>query len=163
MNGQLIHDQTSENNWGPPVFAMLHERAQADSIPEIRQQRSIFEDLERQMAQQEAEFADSLAILKQNFIFTDIAAVEAFLKAHRMLIPILLAGMPSMKECFGEDTPLALEIMSDDGPPTAIYALALWRGERTDARAALTRFDELWWLANLRRTGGRIVFDYELV
>jgi hypothetical protein len=53
--------------------------------------------------------------------------------------------------------------MSEDGPPTAIYALALWRGERKLARLALQRFDETWWLNNLKKAGGRIVFDYELV
>jgi hypothetical protein len=163
MSGQLVNDQTSGNNWAAPVSAMLHERTQGDLIQALRQQRSIFEDLERQMERQEAEFADTIATLKRNFIFTDVPSVEAFLKTHRMLVPILLEGMPYLKECFGEDTPLALEIVSDDGPPTAIYALALWREERVDARAALTRFDELWWLANLKRTGGRIVFDYELV
>lgn len=86
MNGQLVPNQPSGNEWGAPVYAMLHERTQADSIRTLGEQDSIFEHLELQMECQEADFADTIATLKRDFIFTDIPVVEAFLKSHRTLV-----------------------------------------------------------------------------
>ena len=149
--------------WGPSSQRMLHEGTQEHSSPELRYESSVFEDLEKQMAEQEAEFSATLENLKRQFIFTNIAPIEAFLRTHRALVYVLLEGVPYLKDCFGTETPLALEIMSDEGPSRSIYALALWRGERKESRAALHRFDEIWWMNNLKKAGGRIVFDYELL
>jgi hypothetical protein len=163
MNGQLVFDQTSGNNWGSPIRSMLHERVQTGAGKMSASQASIFEDLERQMAEQEAEFAATLGSLIKNFIFNNPEPITAFLRTHRALAPILLESVPYLAECFGSDASFALEIMSDEGPPTAIYALVLWRWDRAVARAALQRFDEHWWMNNLKKAAGRIVFDYELL
>jgi hypothetical protein len=162
MNGQLVSNQLSGNDWGPPVRSMLHERVQTGATMSV-DQASIFEDLERQMAEQEADFATTLSNLIKHFIFNNPEPITAFLKTHRALAPILLESAPYLAGCFGPDASFALEIMSDEGPPTAIYALVLWRGDRAAARTALQRFDEHWWMNNLKKAAGRIVFDYELL
>jgi hypothetical protein len=163
MNGQLVEDQTPGSSWVRAIAPMLHERMQVGPLPELCEQAMIFEELESQMARQESEFFDTLSALKRLFIFADPAPVEQLLKTHRSLAPILIESASHLKDCFGDGIPFTLDIMPDEGPPRVVYVLALWRGESVVARAALLRFDELWWMENLRRAGGRIVFDYELI
>jgi hypothetical protein len=163
MNG-LLGNQTSSNDWVFPPPVMLHEGIQKPPTnwATPRNGGSFIKELERQMVEQ-AEFAEATKELKKQFIFNDATAIEFFLRTHRMLVPILLESVPYLRKSFGQETPLALEIMSDDGPPRAIYVLALWRGDRIDSRAALRDFDEAWWINNLEKAGGGIVFDYELL
>ena len=125
--------------------------------------RQGFTSLEAQMAEQEVSFTTSLADLTRSFILRDPEAVKAFLRENRALVSILLESLEYTTESFGEDVSLALEVMSEEGPPTAVYALALWPADPLGARIALRKFDELWWLGSARRAGGRIVFDYELI
>ena len=164
MNG-LPDTQTSSNDWGPPIRFMLHERVQADTQNHTTRSynHSMFQDMERQILFGEAEFQDTLDMLKSRFIFSNAEAVEDFLKTHRGLAAVLLEAAPYMAKAFGEETPLALEIMPEDGLPRTIYALAIWRGERTESRNALKSFDDSWLMRNLKRASGRIVFDYELI
>jgi hypothetical protein len=163
MNGLLVSDQASGNDWSQPEGYMLHERSQPGFIQDARHQNSVFESLEEQMAQQESEFADTIARLRGEFIFTNPAPVQSFLRTHRALASVLLEAVGYLKECFGTDTPLALEIVSDEAPAALIYALALWEKDRQGSRDALSRFDETWWMNSQKKAGGRIVFDYELL
>lgn len=164
MNG-LLDTQTSSDNWGPYIRPMLHEHVQADiERPSIWSfENSIFRDMEHQIPSAETEFKDSLDIVKRRFIFSNTEAVEDFLETHRGLASVLLEAAPYMAKAFGEETPLALEIMPEDGLPRVIYALAMWRGEPAKSRKALNSFDELWLMRNLKKAAGRIVFDYELI
>jgi len=163
MNGMLVSNQTSGNDWGETAYAMLHELSQPGLSIDPSYQGSVFESLEREMAQQESEFVDTITKLRSKFIFTDSVSVQSFLRTHRALSSILLEAVSYLKDCFGPDTPLTLEIAFDEGPARAIYALALWKRDRAESRAALNRFDEIWWMDNLKKAGGRIVFDYELL
>ena len=163
MNTQMLETQPTRAVWKPSSHVMLHERRQGGLLPVKPVQKSIFEDLERQMAVQEEEFNASLTMLRKSFIFKNEEAIGTFLRTHRTLIPILLEATIHMAHFFGADAPLALEIVSDDGPPTSINALALFHGDSADARAALNLFDGVWWMANMRKANGRIVFDYDLV
>src|SRR5271163_1797130 len=160
MNG-ILDKQTSDNDWQPPVRAMLHERLQSDFSPTPSRQKAqdlVIDELERQMSEHNAEFAGMLDRLKHLFIFTNAEAVENFLRSYRALAPILIDAEPFFREAFNK-TPLALDVMNEEGAARTIYALALWRGEREKARAALRTFDEKWWLDNMRKTSGKIVFD----
>lgn len=163
MNAQLLETQPIRNIWATPSHAMLHEGHQRGGPPTAAIQKSIFDDLEHQMAAQEEEFAASITMLRKRFIFKSGETVGAFLRTHRTLIPILLEATLHLAYFFGADVPLALEVMSDDGPPNSINALALFNGDSTNARVALDSFDEAWWIANMRKASGRIVFDYDLV
>ena len=163
MSSQLAFHQTSGDNWEKPVSAMLHESFQSRLTSRSTSQVPIFENLERQMAEQEADFETSLECLRKNFIFHQPQTVRPFLNSHRFLMPVLLESIPHLLECFGPNAFLALEVVLDEGLPTEIYALVLWHGDRSIARAALKKFDESWWRSNLRKSGGRIVFDYELL
>ena len=163
MNG-LLDAQTSSNIWGSTAMPMLHENMQTDTPEHANSSydHSIFGSLEQQIALAAIEFDDTIDMLKRRFIFSD-ADVENFLRSHRSVTPLLLQAGQYMTQAFGENTPLTLEIMPEDDSPHTVYALAMWRGEQATARRALNQFDESWLLDNLKRTAGRVVFDYELI
>ena len=163
MNVLLENDQTSGNVWGPQGDARVYYRQKPSPSYPGRVQLSELSDLENQMREYEAEFNRLLTDLSTFFIFTDPDAISSFLRTHRSVVSILLDGAPYLRKSFGDVVPLTLEVVSEDGPPAAINALAVWRGDSARARAALRTFDEAWWLKNLRGAGGRIVFDVELV
>ena len=163
MNG-VLDEQTSGNQWDFRSRTMLHESLHPDfsPTPNAKVQLFVIDDWEQQMAAHDGDFAATLKTLQQFFIFTNPEDVENFLRSHRSLVPILLDAAPHFRQSFAQ-APLALDIMNDEGAPRTIYALALWRGNRADAKAALNTFDDQFWLDNLRKAAGRIVFDYELL
>jgi hypothetical protein len=163
MNGDL-DKQTSGNDWGSNRSTMLHERLQhaISAIPAPKAQQFVIDDLERQMADHDDEFREMLGVLRHTFVFTNQLQVESFLRSNRALPAILVEAAPHFSAVF-PDVPLALDIMTEEGAPRTIYALALWRGDRTKAKQALKGFDEKWWLDNARKAAGKIVFDYELL
>jgi hypothetical protein len=143
---------------------MLHtilQQANPD-IADQNTQQLIIDDLERQMADHEADFAEVLAKVKKLFVFMEQKEIETFLRSNRSLAAILIDSAGPFAEAFPQ-TPIALDIMTEEGATRTIYALALWHGDRAKARQALNTFDEKWWLSNMRKAAGRIVFDYELM
>ena len=163
MNVLLDEKQTSGNTWAQKTSARMYHRQRPEPEPEGRVQLSDLSGLEEQMSVYEAEFGRAIDALKRVYVFEDSKEVDAFLRSHRSVVSTLLDGAEHLRRSFGDDPPLLLAVMSDDGPPTTVNALVLWRGDPTDARLALRRFDESWWLNILRNVGGRIVFDFELV
>jgi hypothetical protein len=139
MNG-VLDEQTSGNDWGANRSAMLHEGLQRASwaVPAPNVQQFEIDDLERQMSEQDDEFGKMLGILRHTFVFTNQSDVECFLRANRALPAILLEAGSYFCAAF-PDVPLALDIMTDEGAPHTIYALALWRGDRAKAKQALKR------------------------
>jgi len=163
MNGTL-DSQTSDNHWNQPVRMMLHDtlqRAIPDKIDQPTQQL-VIDDLERQMDDHEADFARAMAELQKIFVFTRPEEISGFLRSNRSLVTILIDAAAPFTEAFPNSS-VALDIMTEDGASRTIYALANWHGDRTTARNALKDFDERWWLTNMRKAAGRIVFDYELM
>lgn len=161
MNGQLA-EQTSGMNWGVAPGLMAHEYSQQVAVWERGISVSALPELEEQMRTFARTREEELAKLRKLYVFWDADQVEEFLRTHRALTEIFLEAVIPLRECFGIDAPLALDVTWEEGPPKVIYGLVVWRGERTAARAALRRFDESWWIDNSRRSAGKIVFDYEL-
>jgi hypothetical protein len=158
-------DQAAGNNWSKSSYPMMHEIISVDPTRNLdfSYANSMFDDLERQMRVSEVEFSNSFKILREKYVFNNVEAVEYFVKTHRMVAPFLIEAAPQFAAAFGNQAPLALEIMPDDEMPHSIYALAVWDGDVAEARSALRTFDEGWLTRNFQAINGRIVFDYELI
>jgi hypothetical protein len=163
VNGRAFAEQTAGSNWEPVIQAMLHESTQPSAFPSQSFQNSIFDNLEQQITEHDLEFDGVIRDLRRTFIFADNSGVETFIRYHRALGVFLLEAAPVLREYFGQDAQLALDVPSEDGAPRTINALILWRGDRTEARTALRRFDDNWLMPNLKKAGRRIVFDFELI
>lgn len=162
MNGLAFAEQATGSNWDPIIQSMLHESTQPAAIPTESFQKTIFDSIKQQISDHDVEFSGVIRDLRRTYIFADSAGVETFIRYHRALGAILLEAVPALREYFGQDAQLALDIPSEDGAPRTINAVALWRGDRTEARTALRRFDDNWLMPNIKKAGGRIVFDFEL-
>ena len=159
-------DQAAGNSWIQQTLPMLHETISPDLtrlVTPSSSANSLFDAFEKQMHAGEAEFSNNLKALREKYIFSYVEAVESFIRTHRVIAPLLIEAAPQFASAFGGEAPLTLEIMSDDEPPHSIYALAIWKGDATNARAALRTFDEGWLGRNFEAVGGRVVFDYELI
>jgi hypothetical protein len=114
----------------------------------------IISRLERQRAEQD------LIAVKTAYIFRNEDDIVSFLSAHRSVPAVLLAAAPELHQSFGDDVVLHLEVMVEDSEPTALFAIAMWRGRADQAEIDLDDFDERWWLNQPPQHG--LTFTYEL-
>jgi hypothetical protein len=73
--------------------------------------------------------------------------VERFLKSNAFLVELLGEAIPKIRECFGSETKVQLELVKepDNNPSRLIYARILTTLKPKDALAIRSRFDEEWW------------------
>jgi hypothetical protein len=161
---ELVDNQTSGNDWGLPNHAMLHEQPQESSSPALpHNQRLIFRNFERQMAQYEADHRVLVAEVRRHYVLPGDASVIDFFGSHRILPSLLLQAVPHLKEFFGPDTVFNLRAPIDEPGAQTLYAVAMWAGRVKDVRMSLDSFDEVWWIPNSRQASGYLTFTYELI
>ena len=95
----------------------------------------------------------------------DEPAVRGFLDMHPSLGPALLQASPYLKEHFGEDVEVTLEVVGD---PEAegrqeLFAYIRTRLAAEEAYARLNRLDEEWFLDRVAQFHGRFNFNLEFV
>jgi len=91
------------------------------------------------------------------------SSVLSFLSEHRSIPQILLGAAPQLKACFGADTVFDLRAPIDEAGSRTLYAVVMWPGKSQDARDALAKFDNDWWMARAGQAAGYLTFTYELV
>jgi len=149
--------QTSGHVWPTSIPIVPYQTFQ--ELPP--QEAEVLDSLERQMSVFAAGHKTALEEVRRNFVAD--SQVMTFLNDHRTLPQLLLEAVPQLKMSFGSGAIFALRAPIDEAGARALYAVAMWPGKVTDARKALARFDDTWWLANLRRASGYLTFTYELV
>src|SRR5258706_14651599 len=143
---------------------MLYQPFQAAARwPEPRQSASIFDGLEKQMAEFSAQHEALSSELRRQYVMPADSSVTAFLTEHLALAPILLEAVPQLKACFGAQAIFILRAPIDDSGLQTLYAVAIWPGNVGDVREALEKFDETWWIQHSREASGYLTFTYELV
>lgn len=162
MNG-LLDNQTSGNEWGPPVPSMQHERSQDAPLRWFQaKQLSILKDYDEQMAQHEREYAANLDELRKYYVLPSDVSVAEFLNDHRALPQILILAMPHLRKLFG-DTVFTLRATSDEFGWQNLYVDALWDRDAMEAFDLLDQFSDQWWLENSAPARGALTFTYRLV
>jgi len=162
MNG-IIDQQTPSRDWTTvPRLPMLHENIQPTSSAKAADPlNDLLEGLEHQLQEQDREFDLSIKTLVRMYMFSDRREVTAFLRSNRTVVPLLIEAFPHFNRSFN-GTPLLLEVMAEESESRTINALAMWWGIREEARARLRSFDNSWWLENVGKANGRVVFDYQI-
>lgn len=170
MSG-LSYSQTSGNDWSTIPAEMLSEvvqtppRRTSTKVLRFDEQyaQQVEEQIERQMAQFEAEHDAAIANLRREYIFVDDQSIRTFLRSHRTAPQLLFQALPYLRRNFGVETLLRLYSTADEYGAQTLYASVVWPGNIQDVRAALDRFDEQWWIANSHQASGDVTFTYELV
>lgn len=97
--------------------------------------------------------------------FKDYTAVRSFLSSHSGLLMLLDEAQKKIKEVFGANTEIALEVFSDPesdvGPK--LFALIYTVLPVDQALAQLEHLDQEWWLDASARANGLLNFDVEYI
>ncbi len=88
--------------------------------------------------------------------------VAPFIEEFR-LRGVLLQALEPLNAAFGEKTVKALTLVQDDEGFEALFCLVMIEGNLEQARQALRRFDQQWWLAHSQLVQGKLNFDFELI
>jgi len=167
----LSYSQVSGNDWSTPPAEMLYDDIQpvapkpAVSQPRFDEQyaQRIGQQIEKQLAQFEAEHEVAIANLRRQFVFLDEESIRTFLRTHRTAPQVLMQAVPHLHRNFGADTVFRLQATTDEYGAETLYATVVWPGNLQDIRASLDRFDDQWWIVNSHQASGDITFTYELV
>lgn len=124
---------------------------------------AIFDSLENQMAQFQAQNDTLMEEIRKNFILPRDQSAEAFLRDHKALPEILVGSLPALRASFGDAAVLTLDAHLDEAGSRTAYARVVWPGSLDSAKEALARFDEAWWMQRVQSAFGRLTFTYELV
>ncbi|MGH2562852.1 MAG: hypothetical protein ACRDJH_27655 [Thermomicrobiales bacterium] len=91
--------------------------------------------------------------------------VSVYLERHSGITHVLVGALDRISEYFGEDVPIALEVLWDPEEPEhdELYALIQTSLAAEDAVSRLKRFDEAWWLHALDHTHGGLTISLEFV
>jgi hypothetical protein len=76
---------------------------------------------------------------------------------------LLLLAREPLNTAFGDKTVKNLSMVRDDEGFETLFCLVMTAGTMQDARQALRRFDQQWWLAHSRQVSGKLNFDFELI
>ncbi len=89
----------------------------------------------------------------------DAPDVAHYLAAYPALVPVLVRAVPEVRRIFGADTRLLLLPQTEYGGATSLYAFIVADLDEAELDRRLARFDEEWWLGQLRAELGPVTFD----
>jgi hypothetical protein len=164
MLSESLDVQVSGNSWNQASIPMVYQDFQQVAVRvERREQRELFRDLENQMADFEAQHEAAITELRKQYVLPIDSSVVDFLRQQRTIPQLLNLAVPQLKLHFGVDTIFTLRAPIDESGARTLYAVAMWPGKARDAKNAIDKFDDAWWIANSRQASGNLYFTYELV
>lgn len=87
--------------------------------------------------------------------------IIGILSEQRSLYGILIGAVRPLRRAFGERR--ALQLRAQFGDEEVTLKAVVWLPANFEGpERALRSFDEAWWLQNCKRSGGSLVFDYEI-
>ncbi len=88
--------------------------------------------------------------------------VIGLLEEEPALYALLIEAVGPLQNAFGEGRIIQLRIQVSDDDSFIKVAVQLPASLGDDSERALRSFDADWWLNNCHRSGGTLVFDYEI-
>lgn len=112
-----------------------------------------------------AEYLDLAAQLRSlqqyyTILGSDQIVIE-ILEEEPALYALLVEAVDQLKNAFGEGWIIQVRVQSEDDSFLKV-AVRLPADFGDDPERALRSFDAEWWLDNCHRSGGALVFDYEI-
>ena len=153
--------QSSGIHWPDLRPAQLYRSLEQTPRRFERYGAALFEDLDKQNYAVRHEAL--LNEVRKHYVLPGDSSVADFLIEHRAIPQILLGAAPQLKACFGAEAVFNLRAPIDESGSRTLYAVAMWPGELQDARSALSKFDNAWWMPRAPQAAGYLTFTYELV
>lgn len=110
------------------------------------------------------DLAGQLRTLQKYYTILDSERVVIeLLEEEPALFTLLVEAMRPLQKAFGEKRLLHIRVQYSDDDSLLKVAVQLPANFGNDqAEQALRSFDKEWWLKNCHRSGGSLVFDYEI-
>jgi hypothetical protein len=109
------------------------------------------------------DFAAQLCALHQHYtILDDDRVVTGLLEEEPALYSLLIGAVAPLQRAFGDRRLVYIRVQSCDEDSLLKVVVRLPANFGGDPECALQAFDEEWWLNNCHRSGGTLVFDYEM-
>ena len=161
----LAQGHGSRNTGAIQVSGSLYQAVQAKpKWPERPvSKEAIFEGFERQMAEFASQHDTLLAEIRKHYLLPPDSSVQSFLTEHRSLPALVLQALPGLRVCFGPQAIIALRAPIDASGDRILYGVVQWAGSARDAKKALQKFDDTWWISRSHEASGHLTFTYELV
>jgi len=104
-----------------------------------------------------------LRVLQQYYtiVESDRRFIEV-LDEEAAVFRLLIEAVQPLRNAFGENQLLQVRVQYSDDDRLVKVAVQLPSDCGSDPETALRSFDTEWWLANCHRSGGVLVFDYEI-
>lgn len=102
--------------------------------------------------------------LSEFYQFKNYSEVKGFLRKNGYLANVLLPALAKARVYFGENTQVALEVVTDieDGQQL-LFAFVRTPLPVSEALARRDRFDEEWWWEASEQARGQLIFDVEFI
>jgi hypothetical protein len=100
--------------------------------------------------------------LQQHYTILDNRLVIGLLNDAPALGSLLMEAVKPLRKAFIERPTLQIRVQFSDDDSLVKVAVQLPAGLGDKPERALRSFDEHWWLKNCHRSGGALVFDYEI-
>jgi len=139
--------------WGSNIFSVTDPRRPTDqvfiySFEQPRPNRN---------------FTLQLRDLQQHYtILDDNRLIIELLEEEPALYGLLIDAVKPLQHAFGDKRIVHVRVLSSDEDSLLKVAVQLPANFGADPEHALQSFDEEWWLHNCHRSGGALVFDYEM-
>ena len=137
--------------------AMLRKPPQREGaiVVELSRARELFQRSQTMLDQ-------DLAELRKCYGFPANDSVANFLANHRAITAVLISATPLLREYFGHDSVLNLEVSTDEDESQTLYAIIVWHEDVHTAAEALDQFEENWWLDHMSPSTTDLAFTYKL-
>jgi hypothetical protein len=109
------------------------------------------------------DFAAQLRYLQRHYTFLDSdSAISELFETEPALYSLLIEAVEPLQRAFGDKTLVYARIQSADEDRILKVAVRLPANFGDNPEDALQNFDNKWWLYNCHRSGGALIFDYEM-
>jgi len=107
--------------------------------------------------------AEQMRTVQQRYTFLDDRRLLVeFLEEEPVLASLLMEAVEPLSTAFGDERLLQVRVQHCDKDTLLRVAVQLPSDFAGDPEQALRSFDAMWWLNNCQRSGGALVFDYEI-
>ena len=103
-----------------------------------------------------------LRLLQQHYTILDNRLFVGLLNEEPALGPLLMEAVGPLKNAFGERPIVQIRVQFSDDDSLVKVGVQVPADLGGEPERSLRSFDELWWLKNCHRSGGTLVFDYEI-
>jgi hypothetical protein len=163
LRGSRVRGANREMESGPIWGTASPRCVQSMSVPSVSATVSAVDDWDR--ATLAGLLEAGIGEIETIYEMRDVPSVRQYLRNHPELIQVLLEAHPYLKEIFGTQVRVFLEIVTD--PEAAreqeLFAYIVTTLSADEAVRRLDDFDDGWFLQHVERVAGRLNFNLEFV